>query len=161
MTNETIQPKKWIGKKKHGEVFRLQLFMAEQNLKPIDIQNDTGVTVRTITNSIYEEKPIGAKFLREIHAKYGVSIDWIISGVGSMLINHDVSVKESPASDYLVTDLNATPSAVNRTARDKRLLGFISEWLTYASDDEKAWLEMELKFNLLQYNRYLEDLDND
>ena len=63
MTSETIPPQKWIGKKKHGEVFRLQLFMAEKNLKPIDIQNDTGVTVRTITNSIYEEKPIGSKFL--------------------------------------------------------------------------------------------------
>jgi len=161
MTSETIPPNKWTGKKKHGEVFRLQRFMSEKKLKPIDIQNDTGVSVRTVTNSIYEENPLGSKFLRELHAKYGVSIDWIVSGVGSMLLHDEPFINEDSPADYLGIKTNAGASSINRTARDQRLLGFISEWLTYAGDDEKAWLEMELKFNLVQYQRYLEDLDND
>lgn len=148
MTIETITPKKWIGKKKHGEIFRLQLFMAEMNLKPIDIQNDTGVTVRTITNSIYEEKPIGSKFMRELHARYGVSIDWLISGIGHMMVSHN-SVAEDKQHYATGND------------RAARIIAFIKDWSTYASEDEQAWLETELKFNLSQYRQYLKDISNE
>jgi len=151
MTSETITPNKWIGKKKDGEVFRLQLFMAEKGLKPEDIQNDTGVTVRTITNSIYEQKPLGSKLLRELHAEYGVSIDWLVSGFGTMLLHNGKKVGENASPAY-----NAD-SLIHRTERDQRIMAFISDWLTYADDDEKAWLEMELKFNLEAYRRFLDD----
>lgn len=151
MTSETITPKKWIGKKKDGEVFRLQLFMAEKGLKPEDIQRDTSVTVRTITNSIYEKKPLGSKLLRELHVKYGVSIDWLVSGVGTMILDSGKNVGENTSPVYDTGDL------INRTERDQRIMAFISDWLTYADDDEKAWLEMELKFNLEAYRRFIDD----
>lgn len=154
MAEETLSPKNWIGKKKDGEVFRLQLFMAEKDLKPEDIQRDTGISVRTITNSIYENNPLGMKILRAIHANYGVSIDWLISGVGSMLIEKTTHIGEGSPPEY------ESGKSIDRNKRDQRLLSFISEWLTYAEDDEKAWLEMELKFNLTAYRRYLDGSDD-
>lgn len=149
MTDETLTPKSWVGKKKDGEIFRLQLFMAERNLKPEDIQRDTGVSVRTIQNSIYENNPLGMKILRALHASYGVSIDWLLSGVGTMLVEFS-KVGEVASPEYSLS------KKINRTDRDNRIITFISEWLTYADEDEKAWLEMELKFNLSAYRRYLD-----
>lgn len=154
MTKETITPNSWTGKKKEGEIFRLQLFMSEKNLKPEDIQHDTGVSKRTILNSIYEGSPLGMKLLREIHAYYGVSIDWLLSGVGSMLIEKNSGINEGAAPEYQHS------TSAERSSREHRLQTFINEWLTYADEDEKTWLEMELKFNLVAYRRYL-DTSND
>lgn len=146
MTNENLTPKNWIGKKKEGEIYRFQLVMAELNLKPEDIQRDTGVTVRTITNSIYEEKPLGSKLLREIHAKYGVSIDWLISGKGKML---------GASGEHVSYVSEKTAEYDSENPRLNRVVGFVSEFMANAEEDEKAWLETQMKFTISQYQQYL------
>lgn len=151
MTSKTLAPKLGLGKKKSGEIYRLQKFMEQKALHPSDISKETGISERTITHSLYEEKPLGAKLLRELHDKYGVSIDWLVSGFGTMLIDSGKKVGENASPVY-----NAD-SLIHRTERDQRIMAFISDWLTYADDDEKAWLEMELKFNLEAYRRFLDD----
>ncbi len=148
MTNENLTPKKWIGKKKEGEIYRFQLLLADLDIKPEDIQRDTGVTVRTITNSIYEGKPLGSKLLREVHAKYGVSIDWLLSGVGKMYVQ--------PASNTpeIIQDYGSSDPRLNN------VVGLVNEFMANAGDDEKAWLETQMKFNIAQYKQYLGDNDN-
>lgn len=135
MTIETITPKNWIGKKKEGEVYRLQKFMAAKSLKPEDIQSVTGVTARTITNSIYENKPLGAKLLRELHSKYGVSVDWLISGVGNMFLTQN-QVKET------VHEYNSDAERLTRLSNELDL------WMAVASEEEKIWLETDIKITL-------------
>ncbi|AWX99545.1 hypothetical protein A8139_05700 [Marinomonas primoryensis] len=144
--NENITPKKWIGKKKEGEIYRFQLFLSEKNINPDQIQRDTGVTVRTITNSIYEGKPLGAKLLREVHAKYGVSIDWLVSGKGQMFVDSpDYHLKISePSSEYVADD-----------PRFNRVIGLVQEFMMNADDDEKTWLETQMKFNIAQFKQFL------
>ncbi len=144
MTSKTITPKLGLGKKKEGEIYRLQLFMTESNLQPSDIAKKTSVSERTITHSLYEQKPLGTKLLRELHLNYGVSIDWLISGVGQMYIEN-YSIQE--------------PSQMYGSDNDRaaRVLAFLDDWMTYAPNDEQAWLETQLKFNLDAYRRYLEN----
>jgi hypothetical protein len=148
MTNENLTPKKWIGKKKEGEIYRFQLFLSEKNINPEQIQKDTGVTVRTVTNSIYEGKPLGAKLLRELNAKYGVSIDWLVSGKGQMFVDTPVSHLEIsvPRSDY-----------TNDDPRFNRIVGLVQEFMANADEDEKAWLETQMKFNIAQFKQFLND----
>jgi|TARA_R110001583_G_scaffold170626_1_gene324038 hypothetical protein len=148
MTNENLTPKKWIGKKKEGEIYRFQLFLVEKNINPEQIQIDTGVTVRTMTNSIYEGKPLGAKLLRELNAKYGVSIDWLVSGKGQMFVDAPVSHLEIsvPDSDY-----------TNDDPRFNRIVGLVQEFMANADEDEKAWLETQMKFNIAQFKQFLND----
>lgn len=148
MTNENLTPKKWIGKKKEGEIYRFQLFLVEKNINPEQIQIDTGVTVRTMTNSIYEGKPLGAKLLRELNAKYGVSIDWLVSGKGQMFVDAPVSHLEIsvPDSDY-----------ANDDPRFNRIVGLVQEFMANADEDEKAWLETQMKFNIAQFKQFLND----
>ena len=142
MTSENkLTPKKWIGKKKEGEIYRFQLFLAEKNIKPEQIQRDTGVTVRTITNSIYEGKPLGAKILRELHAKYGVSIDWLVSGTGEMMVQAAKSEAEH----------SAEPNATYKTGFNsdlERVLALVSQFMSMADEREQAWLETQIKFGI-------------
>uniref|UniRef100_A6VSR5 HTH cro/C1-type domain-containing protein n=1 Tax=Marinomonas sp. (strain MWYL1) TaxID=400668 RepID=A6VSR5_MARMS len=148
MTNENLTPKKWIGKKKEGEIYRFQLFLAEKNINPEQIQIDTGVTARTVTNSIYEGKPLGAKLLREIHAKYGVSIDWLVSGKGRMFVDTPLSHLEISESR---TDYK------NDDPRYNRIVGLVQEFMANANEDEAAWLETQMKFNISQFKQFLND----
>ena len=148
MTNENLTPKKRGIKKKEGEVYRFQLFLAEKNLNPEQIQRDTGVTVRTIMNSVYEKKPLGVKLLRELHSKYGVSIDWLVSGTGQMFGNSVASHLEisEPSAEYLTDD-----------PRFNRVIGLVHEFMVNADDDEKAWLETQMKLNIAQFKCFLGD----
>lgn len=135
MSGDNITPKNGLGKQKEGEIFRLQVFMAFKNLKPEDIQRDTGISARTITHSLYEEKPLGAKLLRELHSFYGVSIDWLVSGIGQMLITKN-AVNEQQG------EYSADIDRVNSLARA------IDLWMSVATEAEKTWLETDIKITL-------------
>lgn len=138
MTNENLTPKNRLNKKKEGEIARLLCFMDACNLRPEDLQRDTGVTVRTITNSIYEDKPLGAKLLRGLHLKYGVSIDWLISGSGKMFVHDDHH--EGGDRDEV---------------RLKRMLAMVSEFMDRTPEIDHAWLETQVKLNIAQHRAYL------
>jgi transcriptional regulator with XRE-family HTH domain len=143
MTNKTLTPEKWIGKKKNGEVGRFQLFLADSGVQLSDISNKTGVSDRTLKNVIYEEAELGNKLLRGLHHYFGVSIDWIVSGSGSMYINSEMVAE--PQTNYGSVD----------TDREQRIISFLEKWLPVADEDEKAWLEIELKVHIKAYQDHL------
>lgn len=130
-------------KNKTPEITRLLLVMDALDLKAADIASKTKISERTITNFIWNDTPIGAQLLRELHAKYGVSIDWLLSGSGSMLL----SQTSEPTGIY-----NITPSS---DLRVQRMCTLIQELMSSASSDEQAWLETHFKFSMLQYQQML------
>lgn len=140
----TLTRKKESLIKKTPEIERLLLVMRSLGIKTIDIANKTDIAERTITNFIWNNKPIGAHLLRALHANFGVSVDWLLSGQGAMLHN---SAGETVAV-YTVTD--------QQNQRTARMLAFITQFMQSASDDEQAWLEMQVKLHVPQYAQFLD-----
>lgn len=134
MTNETLSPNSRGSKKKLGEIQRLIEFMEHENLKAIDIAKKCGISDRTITNAIYENKELGSVLLRKLHLNYGVSLDWIISGKGGMYL---IDAVAEASEKYSVThDLSD-------------LIHKLDDWMQYASPEEAIWLKIEI-LRLLQ-----------
>lgn len=148
MMTETVTPKNSGGKTKIGEIERLKRVMTELNVQPVDIYNVSGVSQRTIKNIIWNNTEIGGKLLRVLHLNYGVSIDWLLTGSGHMLKNNN-QVAE-PDIHYST-----------KNPRTQRIINFVEDWMTYANEDEQAWLETQLKFNLSQYRQYIKDKKQD
>jgi plasmid maintenance system antidote protein VapI len=128
---------------KTPEITRLLLVMDALGVKAADIASKTKISERTITNFIWSDTPIGAQLLRELHAKYGVSIDWLLSGAGSMLL----SQTSEPSGVYKVTPSN--------DLRIQRMCELIQDLMDSASADEQAWLETQFKFSMRQYQQML------
>ena len=129
MTDEKLAPNLRSNKKKSGEIQRLMLVMGHFGFELFDFANKCAVSERTLKNHIYEDKPIGGALLRSIHLNLGVSIDWLISGRGLMLLSGKVA-DERP--DYSVTD---------------DLSGFgneLANWRGAATDEEWNWLQIEI-----------------
>jgi len=143
---KTITPKNRSSKQKSGEILRFLMFMDVEKLQVDDIAEKTGVSKRTITHCIYDGNSLGGKLLRGLHSNYGVSIDWLLSGTGHMT---------APTNE--IAEPEAKYSSSN--PRTTRMIAFIQDWMTYANEDEQAWLETELKFNLKQYQKFLEKND--
>lgn len=112
-------------------------------LKAADIASKTKISERTISNFIWGDTPIGAQLLRELHAQYGISIDWLLSGSGSMLLGQ---TSEPPG----VYDVNS-----DTTLRIQRMCALIQELMSSATPDEQALLEMHFKFSMRQYQQML------
>ncbi len=112
-------------------------------LKAADIASKTKISERTITNFIWSDTPIGAQLLRELHATYGISIDWLLSGSGSMLLRQT----SEPLGAYDVT--------LSSDLRVQRMSALIQELMSTASTDEQAWLETHFKFSMRQYKQML------
>ena len=129
MTEKTLTPKFRVSKKKTGEISRLVQFMESSGLHPVDISKETDVSERTIKNCIYDDLPLGGKLLRILNLKYGVSIDWLLTGNGSMLMTE----KTVPAPDFCADD-----------ERLARIVTGLQEWITCATDAEYTWLEYEV-----------------
>lgn len=139
MTEKTLNPTSRGIKKKSGEILRFLQFMATKRLEPEHIQEDTGVSVRTITNSIYEDSPLGAKLLRQCHLIYGLSIDWILSDSGQMFISSKENEINQDAGVYVANN-----------DRLSRIITSVDEWMIHANEDEKAWLEVDIKQKLIR-----------
>jgi len=112
-------------------------------LKAADIASKTKISERTITNFIWNDTPIGAQLLRELHAKYGISIDWLLSGAGSMLLGQT----SEPVGRY-----DVAPSS---DLRVQRMCMLVQELMSSASPDEQALLETHFKFSMRQYQQML------
>jgi hypothetical protein len=80
----------------------------------------------------YEECVILAK-------RKGVSLDWLLLGVGTM----------DGSNDYRVHDDDPTDDHI------KRMVSFLGLWSLSRSDDEKVWLEMQLARAVPEYAEWL------
>ena len=136
-------------KNKTPEITRMVLFMDTFGLKPTDIASKTKISERTITNFIWNNTPIGVRLLRALHVTYGVSIDWLLSGSGSMIL----SQASEPQGVYDVTP--------NSDARVQSMCGLIKELMSSASPDEQVWLETHFKFSMHQYQQMLSTTHHD
>jgi plasmid maintenance system antidote protein VapI len=128
---------------KTPEITRLLLFMDTLGLKAADIASKTDVSERTITNFIWGNTPIGAQLLRSLHANYGVSVDWLLSGAGAMLLNRT----SEPVGVYEVT-----PSS---DLRIRRMCELIQELMNSVSPEEQAGLETHFKLTMNHYQQML------
>ncbi len=119
-----------MSKQKSPEIQRLK-----QLLKTLDepvsvVAEQTGISERTIKNTIWYNQPIGGQLLRQLRQCYSVSIDWLLSGEGEMftdtpLDNHtplmpikkitdtrncqDVLIVAAAAIEQAITQCGAVP----------------------------------------------------
>ena len=69
---------------KSPEISRLIEFMRLNKMKPADLAASISIPERTLTNFIWNNRPLSGNVLRQLHAVHGVSIDWMVSGAGDM-----------------------------------------------------------------------------
>jgi transcriptional regulator with XRE-family HTH domain len=153
-----IVPKKGNVNKKLPEIERFRLMLKTLNIKTSDIAKDSGIPVRTINNYIWKNIPIGGQLLRHLYAKYNVSLDWLLCDRGNMLIDSQAEPRQSLPSPYpFAADIPAASYTVMPigNARARRMCVFIDQFMSEATDDEQAWLEMQLKMHVPQYSRFL------
>lgn len=136
MTEKTLTPNFRLSKKKTGEIARLVQFMEANSLQAIDISKDSDVSERTIKNCIYDDTPIGGKLLRILHSNFGVSLDWLLTGQGSMYITEKkaLQVREPPPGE---------------DPRIQQIITAISEWMEHASEQERNWLLVDIRQRLV------------
>lgn len=144
----TITHEKRSSREKSQEIVRFLQVMKALNLKYVDIARETEIPERTITSFVWENKSLGGQLLRKLHMKFGVSLDWILSGAGSMFWRTDDKSAE-PVGQYAVKPVE--------DPRDKRMLMFVDQFIHSASADEKTWLEIQLKLHVPQYVNFLEE----
>jgi len=143
----TISPISGGEKKKRPEVERFILLMDTLDMQASVLSKKIDVPARTINNVIYENKPIGMQLMRQLNSVLGVSIDWLLGGVGAMFVA-TISVNDD-AAKYRVVD-----------QRIFRITTFINEFFESASEDDKAWLEMQIKYSVPHYAAWLDRRDS-
>ncbi|UOA08581.1 helix-turn-helix transcriptional regulator [Methylobacter sp. S3L5C] len=90
---KTITRGKIKSTNKSPEIERLIEFLNSRNMKAADLAATIDSAERTITNHIWNDTPLGGQILRELLLVHGVSINWLVSGVGSMYVK-DSQVRE-------------------------------------------------------------------
>lgn len=76
----------------------------------------------------------------------GVSLDWLVLGIG----------EKRPAAHRQVRD-DPAPMYGARSAVATRLLSFVSMWDATRSPDELIWLEQHLKRTVSEYQKWLDE----
>jgi len=85
--------------------------------------------------------------MRIMHLKFGMSIDWLLSGKGRSLANDRQAEISEKQAGYAVSKLSP---------RAARITEFVNDFLESASEDEQNWLEMQLKLHIPHYAIFLE-----
>lgn len=143
-----VTAKKRRVNKKSPEISRFILFKERVGIHVADIAKETDTSERTINNFIWRDEPIGGHLLRQLHEKYHVSLDWLLAGIGEMLIDLGDKTKQ-PKSAYVVT--------LGDNARAQRMCLFIKQFMECETLEEQIKLEMSFKSSIPQYQQFLED----
>lgn len=103
-------------KNKSPEIARLLDFMRSKNMKAAELAASIEIPERTLTNYIWNNKPLNGSLLRKLQSVHGISIDWVVAGIGGMYGAGESTVGEAAteyddAADPLIpyfetTDLN-------------------------------------------------------
>lgn len=125
-------------KKKIGEVERLLLLIEQEGITYDELADMAETSLRTVTNTIYDNKPIGSKILRGLQKKKGVSLDWLLTGEGEM---------------YRTSAPISTTSSTDSTAAT--LQAWIDHYAQTRTEREVQWLEVEISRRFPDYNRWL------
>jgi len=98
---QNITHQKRKTRKKSHEIERFVNFLKSKSLKAADLAASIEIPERTITKFIWNDTPLSGAILRKLNTIYGVSIDWLLSGMGGMYMENN-TVYEHP-SDYQVS----------------------------------------------------------
>lgn len=120
-----------------GEIDRLNAWLAERHMDYAVLAEQCGISLRTIENTLYGNKPLGARLLRALHSKMGVSLDWLLSGTG-------LAVRETPAP-------YAAPTP---DPRAERLAAFMRAWCADHGEEENIWLECQIMRAVPEYAEF-------
>lgn len=117
---------------KSAEVARLLAFKKQNNIKWEELSEKIGVPKRTITNYVYETGQLSGAVLRGMLVEYGVSTDWLLTGVGSMNISDrnyaDIKDVTDAGKNYSVNDLHSSYDVLStgKLERNNQLLPFLA-----------------------------------
>lgn len=95
-------------KSKSPEIIRLKKLFDALKLSTDQVADLTGVAKRTIENYLWNDVQIGGTLLRQLHNNYDASIDWLLTGQGSMF-THDSNKNHTNnplMPNFETTDLN-------------------------------------------------------
>lgn len=147
-----------VEEKKLGEIERLQRLMSANSLSFEDIAELSGASVRTAKNIVYENKPLGMKLIRGLAKKTGVSLDWLLTGEGSMYRNAPRTTYEANgiAVHNNHGNINAGSISAGAVERGERLCGLIQRFLQERSGDEAAWLEQQILRAVPEFKDWLQ-----
>jgi predicted transcriptional regulator len=133
--------------RKLPEIQKLILFLKQTGIQVSEIARECGKSERTINNHLWQNIPITGQMMRIMHLKFGMSIDWLLSGnVGSVADARQTEISEKQAG-YAVSKLSP---------RAARITEFVNDFLESGSEDEQIWLEMQLKIHVPQYVKFLD-----
>lgn len=136
-------------RKKIGEVARLVSLIEEEGITYEELADMSDASVRTVKNTIYDNKPIGSKLLRGLQKKKGVSIDWLLEGVGTRYLERAGQVKEPAATPYA--------AAPNGSKKAARLCAWLQDYASTHTKEEFHWLEVEIARRFPEFNQWLEN----
>ena len=151
--------------KKIGEIERLLFLIEQENISYEELAELSETSVRTVTNTIYDNKPIGMKLLRGLQKKKGVSLDWLLEGIGEMYVVHHSHYrqevvnhgKESNVVTTGVNNGNIVAQAGKSSAlggRDVRICQFVRWWMDAHEPDDQAWFEKQLERAVPEYGAW-------
>jgi hypothetical protein len=132
-------------KQKMGEITRFQEFLKVSGKTISDIAALSECAERTIHNHIWTNHPLNGKVLRALHDKLGVSVDWLLSNSAPMWVNAPRNQgREEPPAGY-----------ASVSPREARLQAFITEWFRTRPEDDQAWLEVQIRRAIPEYEAFL------
>ena len=119
MTN--LPRKKISTSKKCDEITRFIKFLNIKGFNAKDLASSIDVSDRTITNHLWGNTRLGAHLLRELLRVHGVSINWLVSGIGQMFVSTNDDEGEGEMSE--LTDVNEFPAEEDD---DRPLIRYLS-----------------------------------
>lgn len=124
-------------KQKSPETLRLKECFNALALSLDEIENITGVPKRTITNYLWNDQHIGGTLLRQLQRRFNVSVDWLLSGEGSMFLKDD-----SPSNVVTLREVGNTTSFDDAPLIDTKMTldntDFGDVYLLFAGAIERA-----------------------
>ena len=116
---------------KTGEITRFKTLLQATGKTEEEIAELAGCAGRTLHNHIYGNQPLSGK----------VSLDWLLSDAAPMWVGATVrEVREESPAGY---------GAGN--AREARIQAFLREWFRTRGEDDQAWLEVQLRRAVPEY----------
>ncbi len=88
---------------KTPEISRLIEFMRLKNLKATELADSIDVPHRTLTNFIWNNRPLSGAVMRKLNEVHGVSIDWLLSGDGEACPNDPIVDRPEPLIPFYET----------------------------------------------------------
>ncbi|MGJ0515191.1 MAG: helix-turn-helix domain-containing protein [Methylomicrobium sp.] len=127
-------------KTKSPEIARLKTFMQTKKLTATELAASIEIPERTLNNYIWNDKPLVGHLLRRLQTVHGVSIDWLVSGHGSMFVSALGVGEQEPPYDMASPD-NIAPDALMPYFETTDLNNLSDYWWLVAKSVEQSLIQ--------------------